>query len=551
MTERVSSPDHSLFAEGVRNIPKELSRMGFKALRDGQQQPVYRLMSGIDTICVLPTSLGKSLIYMLTAVCMKWKCVVFSPLISLMQDQVESAWEKGIKAAQLSSGQTDAENEAVIRAWLAGEIQILYTAPERITSDNFKRAMQQVPPEFVAIDEAHVCSQWSDNFRHHYVLIGDFIDETQPRVVGAFTATCDADIEQDMRRVYRMPDAYMWKFMPPRDNLKYQSVPWFDYSEMARRIKSIKNGSVIVYCATIKELIKTAQNLQGLLPEENVTVYHGELPPSTKSANMKMFMNGTARVVVATNAFGMGVDKSDVRAVFHRQFPGTPEALAQELGRGGRDGKPCLCLTYDDPDTKRTHDFFIDNGNPPESLFRSFFRLMELESGKGKRPVRMLVKEMAQRLGCFDRQLSSVIETMSGHGVIKRVHEKDAVARVKILQTQDDKRFGEYMEYIETSGEVDSSGFYSVNLQWLADQVGVTLATITRHLKNWNELDWIEYEKPYSGDTTYLTGGIHLVDFERLAHKRERDKRKLAQVMKYLSLPDDEKSDWLQSHFAG
>ena len=177
--------DVAQITRGAMKIPDALKSMGFSELREGQKEPVHLMLAGLDTMVVMPTSLGKSLVFTLPVVCLDWKAIVFSPLQALMQDQVQSLWRKNVRAAQLSGLQSDAENEASLRDWLAGKVQMLYVAPERLDNPKFRHAVSTVKPDMCVVDEMHCLSQWSDNFRHHYVHIGDFIEEFKPKVVCA------------------------------------------------------------------------------------------------------------------------------------------------------------------------------------------------------------------------------------------------------------------------------------------------------------------------------------------------------------------------------
>jgi ATP-dependent DNA helicase RecQ len=542
--------DVEQLTRGAMRIPDALKAMGFSDFREGQKEPVYSLMAGLDTIVVMPTSLGKSLVYTTPVVCLDWRALVFSPLTALMQDQVQSLWRKNVRAAQLSGLQTDAENEASLRDWLAGKVQMLYIAPERMDNPKFRHAITTVKPDMFIVDEMHCLSQWSDNFRHHYCHIGDLIEELQPKVVCACTATCPKEVENDVRRVLRMQHARLWKFMPRRTNLHLSSAPFTGYQDLARRCLEV-NGPCVVYCATQKEVEQCASQLQQLLPaDDSLIPFHGGMPPSTKNANLQMFMSGKARVVVCTNAFGMGIDKLDIRGVIHRHFPGSPEAASQECGRGGRDGKDSWCTMLYDSEARDIQEYFFQMGNPEEDDIRRIFGILLAESGNGKRPVRLTQIQLANRAGIRDDVVSAIIEILSGAGCIARSSDTEKIAKIKLLQDpHGDDRFTQYTKIFRKTSTMDADGNYPVNLDFVAAEVGLTRQTVTNHLKNLQDEKKIEYIPPYRGAVTMVVGGIQLVDFERLKEKRKREREKLNKVIEYINTPDHLKHDWFEAYF--
>ena len=537
-----------LLTKGLQELPGVLEFLGIPELRKGQIEPIQWLMSGLDTIVVLPTGLGKSLVYTVPTLALGWKTVLFSPLVALMQDQVQGLWKKGVRAAQLTGLQTEAENEMVIRDWINGDIQMLFSAPERLDNPKFMDAMRQMKPEFVVVDEGHVASQWSDNFRHHYVKIGDFIEEMNPRVVATLTATAPAEVVRDMRRVFHMQDAKLWKYLPRRENLHLSSAPFYGYQDLADRVSKIP-GACLVYCATVKEVVETTSRLQSLLPSEDIIMFHGQLKDSEKTHNLKMFMEDYARVVVCTNAFGMGIDKNSIRGVIHRNYPGSPEAVSQESGRAGRDGLDSWCTMLYDEDSGRVQQYFFEMGNPDQHLIRRVYDVLKSESQGGTRPVKLTLAQVAQRCGTSSQQIGAVMETLTGAGCITRDSDPEKVAKIRIRKTDDNPVFTRFSKLINRAGKPDREGFIEVNLKWLADEVELTQGTVTNKLRGWEKDNLIEYQPPYRGAVTQVVGAISLVDFDRLKEKARREREKLDKVQEYLDTPDAEKHDWLETYF--
>lgn len=548
MSARQSGGDYELLNQGLTKLPEVLAFLDIPELRKGQREPIYYLLSGVDTIVVLPTGLGKSLVYTVPTLCHGWRTVLFSPLVALMQDQVQGLWKKGVKAAQLTGMQSAGENDLAIQDWIAGDVQMLFTAPERLDNPAFLEAMTQQPPDFVVIDEGHVCSQWSDNFRHHYVKIGDFIDQTNPRVVMACTATAPSEVVRDIRRVYRMEDATLWKYLPRRTNLNLSSRPFYGYQDLADQLRKI-DGSCIVYCATVKEVVETTANLQSLLPSEVITLFHGQLKDTEKSANMKLFLDDRARIVVCTNAFGMGIDKGSIKAVIHRNYPGSPEALSQEIGRAGRNGEQAYGITMYDDDSRNVQEYFFEMANPSESLIRKVYQTLADESQNGTRPVKLTLAQIAGRCGTTANHVTSVIETLSGVGCISRENNSEKVAKIRIRKESDHPAFIRASDLIRKAGHPDGQGFIQVNLQWLADEMDRTVQTVTNYLRNWDRENVIEYQPPYRGAVTQVVGPLTLVDFDRLKDKAGREREKLSKMTDYLNTPDDQKHEWLEAYF--
>lgn len=529
-------------------MPEALAQMGFADMRKGQAEPISAAMGGRDQLVVLPTGAGKSAIFQLPTLAMRWKTLVFSPLVALMKDQVDGACRKGIRAACISSNQTDAENRSALQRWMAGDLQILYVAPERLNNEQFMHAIRMQPPNFVVLDEAHTLSQWSDNFRSSYYKIGHFVSEFNPDAVMCCTATCPPEVEADIRRVMAMPDAIKYVYYPRRSNLTLTSSPLESDFDVANLCKNVK-GTYLVYCATIKQVEETAKTIQNYLGED-IVIYHGELPDETKRHNQDMFMNGTIRGVVATNAFGMGIDKPDIRMVVHRDHPGSLEALMQELGRAGRDGLPSMCMSYASASATRTQQFFIDSGYPQKSKIEHFYRtLVKCVDGDGK--LMMTGSEMAERTNLQGRYVSSIIQILSGARVISR-HEVNAkIGKVKFVGQWDDPKFTEYRDTINQGGERAANGYVEFDMNWLADRMGVKLPTVRTKINTYKKQGLIEFVPPFAGKATIFCGNLDQVDFERLKIKAAQAYKKLDEVLRYLSLPDSDKHAFLEEYFIG
>ena len=540
------------FMEGIGNLPAALGRMGFDGFRPGQEKVVSSIMSGKDTICVLPTGTGKSACFIIPGLAMRWGTLVFSPLVALMRDQVRSLWDKDIPAGQVSGMQTPAENVAALKAWASGEIDFLYVAPERLRNEMFRRTMDQRPPDFVTLDEAHTLSQWSDNFRPDYVKVGDFIAERNPAVVAAFTATCPQTVEDEVRRVLGIPDARLTLYYPRRTNLKPTSRNYTGSRCIAQAVQE-SAGSTIVYCATVKEVMRVAADLSDWLPDDRVVFFHGQLDASTKRANQDDFMSGRARVVVATNAFGMGIDKEDIRAVIHRDMPGSIEQLSQEIGRAGRDGKDSLCVAFYDQKSYDTQKFFVDSGNPPSSSLRAFYETIRRHADANME-VRMTVSELVKEAGVSEIYSRSLMSILVGAQILERFSEEGKGMRIKLTEAGraarlSDARMSEVMDVIDEGGVMVTGSYIEFSLDWAADRWGKAPSTLKTWIRQWDRDGLLDMIEPFRGKVTRIVGGLDRLDMARLAQKAREDREKLESVLKYFATPDDEKHAYMESHF--
>ena len=331
---------------------------GHDSFRPLQSRIVSAILEGRDVFAVLPTGGGKSLCYQLPALMTGGISVIISPLISLMRDQVEAAGKRGIASACINSSMTGSERRDIYRSLKRGGISLLYAAPERMVLESFLDNLEGLPITLFAIDEAHCISQWGNDFRPDYLGLSR-IPERFPHVpLAAFTATATMRVQKDIIGKTGFRDPVIVRAPFDRPNLFYAIRPGKDSA--AHILAFLKNRPAaqgIIYCSTRKKASETAD----LLRREGIKAlcYHGGLTADERSKCQDEFTSGAASVIAATVAFGMGIDKPDIRFVFHLDLPGSLERYAQETGRAGRDGKPSLCvLFYSRADTMR-HSYFI------------------------------------------------------------------------------------------------------------------------------------------------------------------------------------------------
>lgn len=544
---RESKINMDVLKRGYAQLPNALSVMGFSQLRSGQEPVIVNIMAQRDTVCILPTSTGKTACFVIPTLCLGWRAIVFSPLVALMRDQVQGLTAKGIKAQAISSMQTEAENQSAIKRWAEGELQFIYVAPERLHNEAFKDAMMRVPPDMVVMDEAHCLSQWSDNFRSSYCLVGDFIREKNPKVVAAFTATCPDEVEHDIRRVLHLENAQKLSYYPRRTNLHLKSDNMLSETQLADFISGV-GGPTIVYCATINKVEQTAKQLMSAL-REDVIIFHGELSPTDKRVNQDMFMNDKIRVMVATNAFGMGVDKGNIRGVVHRDIPGSLEALAQEVGRAGRDGNDSTCMTFYSPDSYNTQKFFIECSYPSKSEINAVMRVLNLAADSNGIS-QLTISDIAKKTNLFSRKVPAILEVLKSNRIIEREKNGEKIAKIRLDENtpEDDSRFELWWNTILEYG-IEEDGFFNIDLNWFSDHIGLGYQTVTNHFKKWDEQSVIRFIPPYRGSATKIIGSVNQIDFERLAIKAARAHTKLDQVLGYIKTPDNDKHSYLEKYF--
>ena len=347
---------------------------GYDTFREGQRPLIDSVLKGRDVLGIMPTGAGKSMCFQIPALMMEGITLVISPLISLMKDQVGALNQAGVHAAFLNSSLTMGQYVKALRLAKEGRYKIIYVAPERLETEGFLEfaLSENVHISFLAVDEAHCVSQWGQDFRPSYLKIMEFLKKLPYRpVVGAYTATATEDVRDDIMDILELQNPYVMTTGFDRENLYFAvKKPVDKYKELVHylkdREKKFSGSSGIIYCLTRKNVEDICYRLrkEGF----SVTRYHAGLSDEERKENQEDFIYDRRQIMVATNAFGMGIDKSDVRFVIHYNMPKNMESYYQEAGRAGRDGEPAECILYYEPMDVRTNRFFIENGEDNEEL---------------------------------------------------------------------------------------------------------------------------------------------------------------------------------------
>ena len=393
---------------------------GFDSFRDGQEDVVAAMASGRDLLVVMPTGGGKSLCYQLPALLQEGVTFVVSPLIALMKDQVDALEARGLAATVINSTVPWPEQKERLDALRRGEYKLLYVSPERFRAGSFLDAIGDVRVSRLAIDEAHCLSQWGHDFRPDYLRLGEVRRRLGDPPVAAFTATATPLVREDIRTHLRLRDPFELVSGFARPNLGFNVTQVGGKADKIARLLDVvrewKTG--IVYCATRRSVEEVASELRAA--KIKVVEYHAGLDDAKRQRAQEMFLSRKRDVAVATNAFGMGIDRADVRFVVHYELPGSIEAYYQEAGRAGRDGQPGHCELLFNYADKRTQEFFLEGANPGETVIRQIYQMLRNKSDN-HHEVHLTIEDLAEAVAVKNSMaVSSALSWLVRAKVIER-----------------------------------------------------------------------------------------------------------------------------------
>ncbi|MFQ6014061.1 MAG: RecQ family ATP-dependent DNA helicase [Anaerolineae bacterium] len=410
---------------------------GFPAFRPGQEEGIQYVLAGRHVLVVMPTGAGKSLCYQLPALLLSGVTLVISPLIALMKDQVDGLRAQGVRAAFINSTLTAREQESCLRAMRQGACQIVYIAPERLLSEPFRRALADCQVPLLAVDEAHCISQWGHDFRPDYLRISETWQEIgQPPLLAA-TATATPEVQGDILNKLGVPQAVRIVTGFNRPNLYFAVEYVADERAKLSALRGLLSDTAtpgIIYTGTRREAEEVADFVNQVCRIE-ATHYHAGLETEERSRVQEAFMGDRLPVVVATNAFGMGVDKADIRFVCHYNLPGTVEAYYQEAGRAGRDEQPARCVLLYSPEDRALQEWFIENDSPTLDELQALYQVLHhLADDSGT--LIAASEEIEREIGLAEVKVRVGISELERAGGLRRLGDEYGRMRIRMIQAR-------------------------------------------------------------------------------------------------------------------
>lgn len=523
---------------------------GFESFRLGQEKAIDSLLAGKDTLVIMPTGGGKSLIYQLTALVLDGATIVISPLIALMKDQVDSLNKIGISATFINSSISPEEASARLAKVAQGDYRLIFVAPERFYNQNFLDSLKDIKVSLFAIDEAHCISQWGHDFRPSYLRLKEVVKFLGQPLVAALTATATPEVKEDIVRQLDLknPEIIITGFA--RENLQFGVLEASEMNKISLILDFVKNlegESGIIYAGTRAKADEILSILTSY--EIEAVAYHAGMDQESRAWVQDSFMKGEAKIVVATNAFGLGINKKDIRFVIHHDMPGTIEAYYQEAGRAGRDGQPSYCLLLYSSKDRYLREFFIKGDNPPPRVILEVYEYLLRRKPDEGDSLLLTYSEIAGNLSepLPEMAVGTCLKVLEKHGIISRPNEKNSQAYVKSLVDFDEllkaisSRAKSQIEVLYKLGEGHKDKLaegWEINFDDLAILLGVKKEALIRTMKSLSEKSLLEYRPPFRGTEIRLLKKVNVeeidLDFKALDRKLERAYEKLDEMENYI-----------------
>ena len=525
-----------------------LHRFGLTQFRSGQRAVIDAVFAGRDCLCIMPTGGGKSLCYQLPSIARPGVTFVVSPLIALMKDQVDSMVRQGIAATFINSSLTPSEQMERLREIQAGKFDLVYVAPERLRNDRFLDAVASIQIQMLAIDEAHCISQWGHDFRPDYQRLGRFRKKLGNPQTIALTATATQLVREDISKCLELHEPATFVSGFSRSNLSlFVETPHGNAGKDQRMLEFLEKtpGCGIIYAATRKNCEKIVEYLRKNF-KRPTGFYHAGLDQAQRRLIQEQFMSGEIPIIIATNAFGMGVDKPDLRFVLHYQLPGSLEAYYQEVGRAGRDGKESRCLLLFSNQDRYIQEFFIENNYPSRDVVRTVYEFLRQQPND---PIELTLQEIKDELesSVGTEGISTCQKLLEQAGVLERLDTKQNLASVRIDSDQprlidavkrEAKNARHVLSILEPIVADRRHERVYFSLTWLSDRSGLKLDAVTKALRDLSKLSFFDFVPPFRGRAIHfrrrdLKFTELEIDFTDLERRKKAEYARLERVLAY------------------